>query len=83
MRSAFELPAAQRVAIQTAVNATFAAEIPLRFETDPDVVCGIELRSGGLKVAWSIADHLTSLQSAVGDLLAPKPTDATTSKAGS
>ena len=70
--SAFDLPAEQRAAIQTALNETFAADIPLRFETAPDLVGGIELTASGQKVAWSIADYLTSLQKVVGELLQAK-----------
>ena len=73
VRSAFDLPVTQRQAIEAAVNETFSAEIALRFETAPDLVCGIELASNGLKVAWSIAGYLTALQSGVGELLQPQP----------
>ncbi len=69
VRSAFDLPAEQRAAIQTALNETFAADIPLRFETAPDLVGGIELTANGQKVAWSIADYLNSLQKGVSELL--------------
>lgn len=69
VRSAFELPAEQRAAIQQALNEAFAAEIPLRFETAPDLISGIELTANGRKVAWSIADYLTSLEKSVVDLL--------------
>lgn len=69
VRSAFELPAEQRAAIQQALNETFAAEIPLRFETAADLISGIELTANGRKVAWSIADYLTSLEQSVVDLL--------------
>jgi len=72
VRSAFDLPAEQRAAIQTALNETFAADIPLRFETAPDVVSGIELTTNGQKVAWSIADYLTSLEKGVSELLKAK-----------
>jgi len=72
VRSAFDLPAEQRAAIQTALNETFAADIPLRFETVPDVVSGIELTTNGQKVAWSIADYLTSLEKGVSELLKAK-----------
>jgi F-type H+-transporting ATPase subunit b len=68
-RSAFELPSAQRAAIQHALNETFSAEIQVRFETAPDVISGIELTANGRKVAWSIADYLTSLENIVGELL--------------
>lgn len=69
VRSAFGLPAAQRAAIQGALNETFSAEIRLRFETAPEVISGIELTANGQKVAWSIAEYLTSLEKGVGELL--------------
>jgi len=72
VRSAFDLPSAQRSAIQNALNETFSAEIHLRFETSPDLVSGIELSTNGQKVGWSIADYLTSLERGVGELLKEK-----------
>lgn len=72
VRSAFELPAEQRAAIQNALNKTFSAEIRVKFETTPDLINGIELTSNGQKVGWSIASYLTSLEKGVGDLLKEK-----------
>ncbi len=72
VRSAFDLPAEQRAAIQNALNETFSAEIRVRFETAPDLVSGIELAANGQKVAWSIADYLASLEKGVGELLEEK-----------
>jgi F-type H+-transporting ATPase subunit b len=72
VRSAFDLPSEQRAAIQHALNETFTAEIQVRFETAPDVISGIELTANGQKVAWSIADYLTSLEKSVGELLKGK-----------
>ena len=69
VRSAFDLPAEQRAAIQTALNETFSADIHLRFETAPDLVGGIELTTNGQKVAWSIADYLASVERGVAELL--------------
>jgi F-type H+-transporting ATPase subunit b len=69
IRSAFDLPAAQRAAIQNALNETFSAEIHTRFETAPDLVSGIELTANGQKVGWSIGGYLTSLENGVGELL--------------
>jgi len=69
LRSAFDLPAAQRAAIQKALNETFSAEVHVQFETAPDLVSGIELTTNGLKIAWSIADYLASLEKGVGELL--------------
>lgn len=72
VRSAFELPEEQRTEIQNALNETFSAEINVRFETAPDLISGIELTTNGIKVAWSIADYLASLEKKVGELLKEK-----------
>ena len=69
VRSAFDLPSEQRAAIQHALNETFAVEVPLRFDTAPGVISGIELTVNGQKVAWSIADYLVSLETSVRELL--------------
>jgi F-type H+-transporting ATPase subunit b len=69
IRSAFDLPEEQRANIQRAINETFSADIHLQFETAPDLVSGIELSSGGQKMAWSIADYLKSMEKGVDDLL--------------
>ncbi|QDU98927.1 F0F1 ATP synthase subunit delta [Lignipirellula cremea] len=69
VRSAFDLPEKQQAAIQRALNETFAADIRLRFETDPTVISGIELTANGHKVGWSIADYLRSLEQSVDELL--------------
>jgi F-type H+-transporting ATPase subunit b len=71
VRSAFDLPAAQRAAIQNALNETFSADVRLRFDTAPDLISGIELTTNGQKVAWSIADYLASMEKNVDELLKP------------
>jgi F-type H+-transporting ATPase subunit b len=69
VRTAFDLPPAQQRGIQTAVNETFAADVPLQFETVPELVSGIELSANGQKVAWSIGEYLGTLERSAGDLL--------------
>jgi F-type H+-transporting ATPase subunit b len=69
VRSAFDLPAEQRTAIQQALNETFSTEIQLRFETAPELISGIELSTNGQKLAWSIADYLVSMEKGVEELL--------------
>jgi len=82
VRSAFELQAEQRAAIQQALNETFSADIRLQFETAPELVSGIELTTNGHKVAWSISDYLLSLEKGVSELLKMKdtPEDGATSQ---
>jgi F-type H+-transporting ATPase subunit b len=69
VHTAFDLPPAQKSAIESAVKETFAPDAQVRFETAPELVGGIELSSGGHKVAWSIADYLATLEKSAGELL--------------
>ncbi len=72
VRSAFDLPTEQRAAIQNALNGAFSSQISIRFETAPELVSGIELIANGQKVAWSIRDYLTAMESGVDQLLKEK-----------
>ena len=69
VHSAFDLPPAQRSAIESAVKETFAPDAQVQFETAPELVSGIELSTNGQKVAWSIADYLATLEKSAGELL--------------
>jgi F-type H+-transporting ATPase subunit b len=69
VRSAFDLPAVQRSALQNCFNETFSSEVHICFETTPSLVSGIELTTSGQKIAWSIADYVSSLEKSVGGLL--------------
>ena len=69
VRSAFDLPAAQRSAIERAVKETFAADIQVQFEISPELISGIELSANGQKVAWSIADYLATLAKSAAELV--------------
>jgi F-type H+-transporting ATPase subunit b len=71
VRSAFVLAGEQQVVIQLALKETFAMEIPVKFETAPSLVCGIELSMNGQKLAWSVDDYLTSLDKRMNEILAP------------
>lgn len=65
VRSAYDLPDVQREAIQHALNHVGGADVGIRFDTNPDLVSGIELTTNGQKVAWSISEYLASLEKAV------------------
>ena len=84
VRSAFNLPADQKAAIQNALNETFSAAVRIQFEDSQDVICGIELTASGQKVAWSISGYLAGLSKKVSDLVDPQspPTVKDTKKPG-
>lgn len=68
LRSAFDLPAAQKAAIQNALNVMSSADIRIRYEIVSNVHCGIELTANGQRVAWNIADYLKSFEQKVDAL---------------
>ncbi len=69
VRSAFDLSAEQRAAIQLAINETLATDTKVRFDTAPTVISGIELTANGYKIGWSIAEYLMSMERSVDELL--------------
>lgn len=69
LRSAFELPSAQRTAILAALEDAFGQPIPVDFETAPELISGIELSAQGLKLAWSISGYLVELSSGLQERL--------------
>ncbi|MDB5325681.1 MAG: synthase subunit [Phycisphaerales bacterium] len=83
VRTAVELPAEGRAAVQQSLNETFAADVPLRYETVPALIGGIELVAGGHKVVWSIDEYLCSLEKGIAEVFgrksvsAPDPVTAT------
>lgn len=62
VRSAFSLPEQTREQIDAAARKQFLNSQPLKFEIDPELVCGIELRAAGYKLVWSIAEYLERLE---------------------
>ena len=57
VRTAFSLSDAQREAVRKALTESMDID-GTSFETDDDLVAGIEVRAGGRKVAWSIREYL-------------------------
>lgn len=84
VHSAFDMPPAQRTAIESAVKETFAPDAHVQFETAPEMISGVELSTNGHKIAWSIADYLSTLEKSAGELvhheIKPEPKSAAKSK---
>jgi len=72
VRTAFKLSAQQKADIETVIVEIFGKQKLFEFIVVPDLVSGIEISSGGRKIAWSIADYLGSLAKSVDDLLKNK-----------
>jgi F-type H+-transporting ATPase subunit b len=69
IRTAFDLTQEQRDLIKKTIEETLGIDTQLMFETAPEIISGIELTTEGQKVAWSIADYLTSLGKNVDEIL--------------
>jgi F-type H+-transporting ATPase subunit b len=61
VRSAFEPAPAGRAKIESAIRERLGPNIVVNFATSPDLVCGVELTVDGVKLAWSVADYLSTL----------------------
>lgn len=60
--SSFDIPDEARPKIIQAVRDKVPSHINLEFETEPELICGIELRASGYKLAWSVANYLDTLE---------------------
>jgi F-type H+-transporting ATPase subunit b len=77
IRSAFDLTPDQRTSIDTALKSITPANTSIQITIVPDLVTGIELSSGGQRVAWSVADYLATLEQHAADLLSSEVNSGT------
>jgi F-type H+-transporting ATPase subunit b len=89
IRSVFEVPGERRGAITDAVHKALETEAAVAFETDRDVLGGIELRVGGRKFAWSLRRYADELKEQMQQALAQQapaggkePADAESEQSG-
>lgn len=68
VRSAFELSTGGRTALTRALNSLTDA-VPLRFEVEPSLVCGVEILAGGRSLAWNLQEHLDDLEERLDEAL--------------
>jgi F-type H+-transporting ATPase subunit b len=61
VRSAGDPTAAARTKLEAAIHERLGAQVGVRFETAPELVCGLELSVEGVKLAWSVGDFLSTL----------------------
>jgi F-type H+-transporting ATPase subunit b len=67
--SAFEISSHDRQKITKALRNTLKEDIEVEYQTSPDMILGVELRSHGRKLAWSLDDYLESLEASIGRVL--------------
>ncbi len=61
IHSAFEIPEASRQKILQTLQSQVSTPISVQFEVTPNLICGIELRTVGSKLSWSIENYLDTM----------------------
>jgi F-type H+-transporting ATPase subunit b len=69
VRSRFELPEPERRRIADALAKLAPPDTPIRYEIEPEIGWGLELRAGDTKVGWSVESYVTALEERMEDLL--------------
>jgi F-type H+-transporting ATPase subunit b len=70
VRSAFELSEESRAAVRSALEEILEGGAEAHFETDPDLIGGIEILTGNRKISWSIEEYLAQMQKSMDELFA-------------
>ena len=73
VRTAYPLSEADRDQLRAGITGALGPDLTPRFDTRPELVSGVELRAGGVKVAWAIGDYLDSLEDALGLAFGTEP----------
>ncbi|MBN1218324.1 MAG: F0F1 ATP synthase subunit B [Anaerolineae bacterium] len=60
--SVFEIPQETRLNLLDILQNQFDGKLEGHFETSSDLICGIELRTNGHKVGWSLEHYLATLE---------------------
>lgn len=69
IKSAFEIPEKIRLSIQEVLRGQTGSNLKIRFWTAPDLICGVELEAGGMKIIWSLNSYLDSLEEELSKML--------------
>ena len=69
VRTTFELDGEQQERVTEFVRESFSEDGKVEFERSDDLICGIELRSGGRRLGWNVEDYLHALGKRLGAAL--------------
>ncbi len=64
-----ELPSAIRSKLTRAIHQTFAEDLEVEYETDPDMLLGLRLSISGQTAEWSASRHLDRLEEDIRETL--------------
>jgi len=65
MRSTFEIPEETRRKILEIVDDQIGVGVKMQYEIAPELICGVEMIAHDMRIAWSIASYLNTLETDV------------------
>lgn len=69
VRTAFALGTQAREELVATLSEHAGGDVKVRFDTDPQLICGIELRAHSHRLAWSLDSYLEGLEARVFEAL--------------
>lgn len=60
--SSFEIPPDLRGVIERTCRESMSCECRFHYEMSPELLCGVELRTGSLRVSWNLEEYLRDLE---------------------
>lgn len=72
VQSAFTMSDDDRQRVHEVLRMSLSAEVLVQFETAPELICGIALKTPGHKVAWSLDEYLEGLEEVLLEIGAHK-----------
>jgi len=70
VRSAFALDSNQRSQTTRALHERLGREVPVRYEKDDSLACGLALDGGGHRLGWNLAEYLQGVEQRLRERLA-------------
>jgi F-type H+-transporting ATPase subunit b len=67
VRTSFKLAKGARDELQKAIDKALGGQADLKFAASDEVLCGIELRANGQKIAWSVQGYLDAFDERIGE----------------
>lgn len=77
IHSAFDLPQEACQKLQDTLQKHLGESVDIRYETTPEVMCGIELQTDGQKIAWSLEHYLATLEESLATAFEEEIREAT------
>jgi F-type H+-transporting ATPase subunit b len=62
VKSSFDIPEREKESIRGTLMQSGFGEMEIRYETDSDLILGIELRAHSQKIAWNLNDYVSALE---------------------